>query len=97
MAKYSSWVAYHDGIEQVKIISRRVNPKHLVRPCENPVLVEEVETKERYVVSLDHVYDNPMDAHRRSAEMAPEGGDTDDDEDEEVGDEDDDDAGDESE
>ena len=68
MARQVAWVAYHDGIDRVEVLKRRVDPSKLLRPCANPVMVED-EEGERFVVSLDRCYDNPMDAHLAAVKL----------------------------
>jgi hypothetical protein len=73
MSRQVAWVAYHDGIERVEILKRRVNPAKLLRPCANPLWVED-EEGDRFVVSAARCYDTPMDAHLAAVKMRQENG-----------------------
>lgn len=71
MAKHWSYVAYHDGVEKVRVVKRKVGSRHLARPCDNPCLVED-EGGEQFVVGTEQLYNNPMEANLAVAKMRAE-------------------------
>jgi hypothetical protein len=73
MARQVAWVAYHDGVDRVEILKKRVDPARLLRPCANPLWVED-EEGDRFVVSADRCFDNPMDAHLAAVKLRQENG-----------------------
>lgn len=73
MARQVAWVAYCDGVEKVQVLKRRVDASKLLRPCANPIMVED-EEGDRFIVSADRCYDTPMDAHLACVKMCRDNG-----------------------
>jgi hypothetical protein len=65
------YVAYHDGVERVQIVKKRVSSRGLPRDIKNPVLVRD-EDGDEFVVGDGELFNNPMQASKAMAKMQAE-------------------------
>lgn len=62
------WIAYPDEIEEVTIVEKGTGDRVLKNKLSNPYVIE-TNSGDRFVMSLNDLYDNPRDAAIEAAKL----------------------------